>query len=60
MSNPSTITEGLGTIVEGMSVIEDEDGKIWTAAFYEGAFRYDGEERTKFSIRGAQIQWQDV
>lgn len=40
-----------GTIVEGMSVIEDEDGKIWTAAFDEGAFRYDGEERTQFPIK---------
>jgi streptogramin lyase len=40
-----------GTIVEGMSVIEDESGKIWTAAFRGGAFRYDGEEKTQFPIK---------
>jgi len=40
-----------GTIVEGMSVIEDENGKIWTAAFGGGAFRYDGEQRTQFPVK---------
>jgi ligand-binding sensor domain-containing protein len=33
-----------------MSVIEDESGKIWTAAFDGGAFRYDGDEKTQFPI----------
>ena len=40
-----------GTIVEGMSVIEDESGKIWTAAFGAGAFRYDGREKTQYPIK---------
>jgi ligand-binding sensor domain-containing protein len=40
-----------GTIVEGMSVIEDKNGKIWTAAFRGGAFKYDGEEKTQFPIQ---------
>ena len=40
-----------GTIVEGMSVIEDDNGKIWTAAFGEGAFRYNGRERTHFPMK---------
>ena len=40
-----------GTIVEGMSVIEDENGKIWTGALAAGASRYDGEQKTQYLIK---------
>jgi ligand-binding sensor domain-containing protein len=34
-----------GTIVEGISIIEDDDGKLWTAALRAGAFKYDGKQK---------------
>lgn len=40
-----------GTIVEGMSVVEDGDGKLWTAALGAGAFRYDGKQRVGYPIK---------
>jgi ligand-binding sensor domain-containing protein len=40
-----------GRIVGGMSVVEDDAGAIWTAAYAGGAFRYDGEQATQFSIK---------
>lgn len=40
-----------GTIVSGMSVIEDEQGRLWTAALAAGVFRYDGDQRTRYPIR---------
>ncbi|UYV13874.1 MAG: hypothetical protein NCW75_06190 [Phycisphaera sp.] len=43
-----------GRIVEGMSVVEDDAGTVWTAAFAGGAFRYDGEQATQFPIRDGE------
>lgn len=40
-----------GTIVEGMAVIEDDDGKLWTAAYTVGAFKYDGMKKTHYPIK---------
>jgi ligand-binding sensor domain-containing protein len=40
-----------GTIVEGMSIIEDDHGKLWTAALGAGAFRYDGKQKVHYPIR---------
>jgi streptogramin lyase len=40
-----------GTIVGGMAVIEDDDGKLWTAALGAGAFKYDGKKKTHYPIR---------
>jgi ligand-binding sensor domain-containing protein len=40
-----------GTIVEGMSIIEDDNGKLWTAAFTAGAFKYDGKQKVGYPIR---------
>ena len=40
-----------GTIVEGMSIVEDGDGKLWTAALRAGVFRYDGKQRTGYPIK---------
>ena len=40
-----------GTIVEGMSVIEDDNGKIWTGAFSAGAIRYDGTQKIQYPLR---------
>ncbi len=40
-----------GTIVEGMSIIEDESGKLWTAALGAGAFRYDGKQKVGYPIK---------
>jgi ligand-binding sensor domain-containing protein len=39
-----------GTIVEGMSVIEDDDGKLWTATLRAGVFNYDGKKKVRYSI----------
>lgn len=40
-----------GTIVEGMSIVEDDNGKLWTAALGAGAFRYDGERKVNYPIK---------
>ena len=40
-----------GTIVEGMSVIEDDNGKIWTGGFGAGAFKYDGTQKIQYPLR---------
>ncbi len=40
-----------GTIVESMSIIEDDNGKIWTGSFGLGAFRYDGQQKPQFLIK---------
>lgn len=40
-----------GTIVEGMSIIEDDNGKLWTAALGAGAFKYDGKQKTHYPIK---------
>ena len=40
-----------GTVVEGMSIIEDDNGKLWTAALRAGAFQYDGKQKVGYPIR---------
>jgi ligand-binding sensor domain-containing protein len=40
-----------GTVVEGMSIIEDDNGKIWTAAFRAGAFKNDGNQKVGYPIK---------
>lgn len=40
-----------GAIVEGMSVIEDDGGKLWTAALGAGAFKYDGKQKVSYPIK---------
>ena len=40
-----------GTIVEGMSIIEDDNGKLWTAALGAGAFKYDGKQKVHYPIK---------
>jgi ligand-binding sensor domain-containing protein len=40
-----------GTIVEGMSVLEDGDGKLWTAALGAGVFKYDGKKKVGYPIK---------
>jgi hypothetical protein len=46
-----------GTVIAGMSIVEDRAGKLWTAALEAGAFRHDGPERVGFPIKegGAAI-----
>ncbi len=40
-----------GTIVPGMSIVEDDEGMIWTGALGAGAFRYEGKKKTQFPIK---------
>lgn len=40
-----------GTVFEGMSIIEDDNGKVWTAALAAGAFSYDGKQRVGYPIK---------
>jgi ligand-binding sensor domain-containing protein len=40
-----------GTIVPAMSIVEDDDGKLWTAALGAGAFRHDGKQKTAYPIK---------
>ncbi|QDU23757.1 ligand-binding sensor domain-containing protein [Urbifossiella limnaea] len=40
-----------GTIVEGMSIVEDGAGKLWTAALRAGAFQYDGKRKVHYPIK---------
>ena len=40
-----------GTIVEGMSIIDDNNGKLWTAALSAGAFNYDGKQKVPYPIK---------
>jgi ligand-binding sensor domain-containing protein len=42
---------GEGTIVEGMSIVEDDNGKLWTAALRAGAFKYDGTQKVGYPIK---------
>jgi ligand-binding sensor domain-containing protein len=42
---------GKGTIVVGLSVIEDDNGKIWTGAFRAGAIRYEGTKEVAYPIK---------
>ena len=34
-----------------MSIIEDDDGKLWTGGFSAGAFKYDGKQKTQYPIK---------
>jgi ligand-binding sensor domain-containing protein len=45
---------GEGTIVVGLSVIEDDDGRVWTAAFRAGAIRYEGKQEVAYPIKDGQ------
>jgi hypothetical protein len=40
-----------GTIVEGMSIIEDDNGNLWTAALRAGVFKYDGKQKIGYPIK---------
>jgi ligand-binding sensor domain-containing protein len=41
-----------GSIVGGMSVLDDADGNLWVAALREGVNRYDGEKKkTNYPIK---------
>ncbi len=40
-----------GTIIEGMSIIDDDNGKLWTAALGAGAFKYDGTQKLHYPIK---------
>lgn len=40
-----------GTIIDGMSVVEDGDGKLWTAALSAGVFKHDGKQKVGYPIR---------
>ncbi len=40
-----------GTIVEGMSVVEDDDGRLWTAALRAGVFMHDGDRKVRYPIQ---------
>ena len=40
-----------GNIVEGMSIIEDNNGNLWTAALSAGAFKYHGKQRVHYPIK---------
>ncbi len=40
-----------GNIVDGMSIVEDNDGKLWTAALRAGAFQYDGKQKVHYPIK---------
>jgi ligand-binding sensor domain-containing protein len=40
-----------GTVVGGMSIVEDGDGNIWTANYGAGATKYDGKQKVHFPIK---------
>lgn len=40
-----------GNIVDGMSIIADNSGKLWTAALRAGAFNYDGKQKVHYPIK---------
>jgi hypothetical protein len=40
-----------GSIVERMSVVEDGNGMLWTAALGAGAFNYDGKQKVGFPVK---------
>ena len=40
-----------GNIVDGMSIIEDKNGKLWTAALRAGAFKYDRQQKVHYPIK---------
>ena len=40
-----------GTIVGGMSIVEDGNGKIWTANLGAGAYRIDGKQKVHYPIK---------
>ncbi len=40
-----------GNIVDGMSIIEDQNGNLWTAALRAGAFKYDRQQKVHYPIK---------
>lgn len=40
-----------GTIVAGMSIIDDREGNLWTAALAAGTFKHDGERKVSYPIK---------
>jgi ligand-binding sensor domain-containing protein len=40
-----------GSIVEGMSILEDDNGKLWAAALRAGVFQYDGKQKVGYPIK---------
>lgn len=44
-----------GTIVDGMCIVEDRAGKIWTATYLAGATKYDGEREVNYPIQGGDV-----
>jgi len=40
-----------GTIVSAMSIVEDNDGKIWTANMGAGVYKHDGKQKAHFPIK---------
>lgn len=52
VSDISKIQRGAnGAIVDGMSIVEDDDGKIWTANYSAGPTRYDGKQKKQYPIK---------
>lgn len=43
-----------GTLLECMSIAEDNDGKIWTASFGGVATKYDGKEQVQYPIKDGE------
>ena len=44
-----------GHIVDGMSIIEDKSGKLWTAGLAAGAYKYDGNQRSHYPIQEGSL-----
>lgn len=40
-----------GTIVEGMSILDDNNGKLWAAALGAGAFKFNGKQKLPYPIK---------
>lgn len=40
-----------GAIVAAMSIVEDDDGKIWTAGFGTGVHKHDGKRRVNYPVK---------
>ena len=52
IKNFGKLQEGAeGTIVEGMSIIADDNDKLWTAALGAGAYEYDEKQKVHYPIK---------
>jgi Two component regulator propeller len=47
-------TGGQGKLIDGMSFVEDNDGKIWAANYKGGATRYEESGALEFPIRAGE------